>query len=178
VPVVDPGALFGRPATAIPTASAGESAPATSAAERAVLTVQAEDLRIALPLGLVVRVLEPGVRLAKRPAPGAVPAFDLAVALGRRARPQSGALILVRAAAGSPCLLSADRVVALAPPPEPWQPADPLPPAAALAFDAVRRDASRWTYRLRHDLPVSQPAALKRALAAARLGWADPDTPV
>ncbi|PWC52742.1 chemotaxis protein CheW [Azospirillum sp. TSO22-1] len=171
VPVLDDGTPPAAP-------GARSSTEPTRAAADAVLTVQAGDLRLALPLALVGRILDSAVVPAPRPAARLVPVLDVAVALGRRAEARAGALVLVRTAGGTPLLLSVDRVLAL-PPPVSWQPVAPLPPAAALAFDAAGRDEAGWLFRLRHDppSPAAVPRHLRRALAAARLGWADPDTP-
>ncbi|WP_431855592.1 chemotaxis protein CheW [Azospirillum sp.] len=175
VPVLDP-ILDDRAPPPAPDAEPARDAP--SAAD-AVLTVQAGDLRLALPLALVDRILDSAVTPARRPAPGLVPVFDMAVALGRRSEARIGALVSVRAADGAPLLLSVDRVLALSPPVS-WQPVAPLPPAAALAFEAAGRDETGWLFRLRRDLPspAAVPRHLRRPLAAARLGWADPAPPV
>jgi len=167
VPVLDDGAPPAAPDARPPARHAAASADA-------VLLVQAGDLRLALPLALVDRILDTAVTLAPRPAAGLVPVLDAAVALGRRAEARTGALVRVRPAGGAPLLLSVDRVLALAPPVS-WQPVAPLPPAAALAVDAAGRDEAGWLLRLRGDLPPfsALPGPLRRALAAARLGWAD-----
>lgn len=186
VPVVDVAALFGWPAASPLRPPSGGRAATAGVGPDAVLTVQADDIGLALPLAVVGHVLDPGVPLAARRTPGAVPAFDLAVALGRRSRPRRGTLVRITPEGGAPLLLSVDRVLAMSEPPAPWQPVDPLPPVAALAFDAVCRtegahgSGGHWLYRLRRRLPSLLPAlpsAVRRSLAAARLGWVAPETP-
>lgn len=186
VPVVAPAALFGWdgppaapsrfPSPPPPRPSSGRwTADPAAAGRLPVLTVRVADVDLALPLGLAEGVLEPGARLMPRPAPGAVPVFDAAVALGRRRTARAGVFVRLRPDGGPALLLSVDRVLALAEPPSPWHAVDPLPPPADLAFDAVCRadGGTHWIYRVRRGIPAAVPPALRRSLAAARLGWAD-----
>ena len=176
--VLDAGALFGWPSPVAPPSPSRR--PASAAIGRAgLVTAQAGDIRVALPLALIDHVLDPGLRLSPRRAPGAIPAFDAAVALGRRSQPRAGTFVRVRLDGGGAVLLSFDRVLALTQPPSPWQSMEPLPPAAGALFDAVCRDQTdaHWLFRLRHTAPaLPLPKALLRCLAAARLGWATDPT--
>ena len=195
VPVVDAAALFGWPAAAPLPVAAASIAVADDAGAEPVLTVQAADTGLALPLSLIDRVLDPEVVPTAAPMPGAVPVFDAAVALGRRTRPRYGTLIVLRPEGAPPFVLSVDRTAAIAEPQSPWLSAEPLPGVAALVFDAVGRDdgadeqrkgrlegqpegeGGRWVYRLRCRLPPPSalPMPVRRCLAAARLGWVAAD---
>lgn len=167
VPVMDDGDA--------PEAGPPPSGGGRSDGTGAVVTVLCGDLRLALPLPAVERVVGPGGPLAARPASGRLPVFDAAVALGRRARPRPGTLVHLRAD-GVPLLLSVDRVLGLGPLPAPWQTVEPLPPATALAIDAATPDGDGWLLRpvLLPAVTTALPRPLRRALAAARLGWAVP----
>ncbi|WP_448191835.1 chemotaxis protein CheW [Azospirillum sp. sgz301742] len=175
--VLDAGGLFGWPVPAAPPSPARcRAAPVFG--HETVVTALAGDLRVALPLDCVERVLDPGLRPSAHRTPGAIPVFDAAVALGCRARPMAGTFVRVRLGGGA-ALLSFDRVLALTAPPSPWQMVEPLPPMGAALFDAVCRDQTdaHWLFRLRHGAPVLPlPKDLLRHLAAARQGWATLDT--
>lgn len=180
VPVVDAAPLFGWPAADAAAVSCMPSAVADHVRAEPVLTVQAADVRLALPLALIDRVLEPDSALTAERTPGALPVFDAAVALGRRSRPSRGTLITLRLEGAPPFVLSVDRTSVIAEPESPWLTAYPLPPPAALSFDAVclaagmeGEEGGRWVYRLRSRLPSPSilPLPVRRCLAAARLGW-------
>lgn len=179
VPVVDAAVLFGWPAAAASAVSCAPSAVADDVQAEPVLTVQAADVGLALPLALIDRVLEPDSAPTADRTPGALPVFDAAVALGRRSRPRCRTLIRLRPEGSRPFVLSVDRTSVIAEPEFPWLEAYPLPPAAMLAFDAVglaagmEGERGRWLYRLRSRLPSPAvlPLPVRRCLAAARLGW-------
>lgn len=141
-----------------------------------VLTVLSGDLRLALPLAAIERIVGSGGAMTPRPTPGRLPVFDSAVILGRRSRPRVGTLIHLRAA-DTPLLLSVDRVLGLGPLPAPWQTIAPLPPDVASAIDAAAPDGDGWLLRPVLPAPTAPPLPRhrRRALAMARLGWAAPD---
>lgn len=179
IQVLDAGGLFGWPSPPVSPGSSHRRTAAPVPGGAAFVTAQAGDLRVALPLDIMERVLEPGLQPSARRTPGAIPAFDAAVALGRRSRPRTGTFVRVRLDGSRVVLLSFDRVLALAEPASPWQAVEPLPPAAGAMVDAVCRDqtGTHWLFRLRHAFPaLPPPRALLRCLAAARLGWATPNT--
>jgi chemotaxis signal transduction protein len=179
VPVVDAATLFGWPPAAASAMSCAPSAVADGGQAEPVLTVQAADVGLALPLALIDRVLEPDSAPTAERTPGALPVFDAAVALGRRCEPRHGTLIRLRPEGAPPFILSVDRTSVIAEPESPWLVAHPLPPLAALSFDAVglaagmEGEGGRWLYRLRSRLPSPSVLSIpvRRCLAAARLGW-------
>ncbi|PWC90107.1 hypothetical protein TSH100_03750 [Azospirillum sp. TSH100] len=184
VPMIDAAALFGWPAGDAAAISCAPSAVTDDGQVEPVLTVQAADVGLALPLALIDRVLEPDSAPVSERTPGALPVFDAAVALGRRSAVQCGRLIRVRPEGAPPFVLSVDRTSVIAEPEAPWLEAHPLPPLATLIFDAVglaaglQEESSRWLYRLRSHLPPPSalPMPVRRCLAASRLGWVVPDT--
>lgn len=174
--VLDAAGLFGWPSPVAPP-SPSRRPTASVIGREALVTAQAGDIRVALPLDRVDRVLNAELRQSAHRTPGAIPVFDAAVALGRRSQPRAGTVVRIRLDGGGAALLSFDRVLALSEPPSPWQAVEPLPPAAGALFDAVCRDQTdtHWLFRLRppaHPLPKS----LLRCLATARLGWVPSDT--
>lgn len=184
VPIMEAAPLFGWPAAAVyPVPSCSPDREADLRAEP-VLTARACDVELALPLALVDRVMEPGTAPAAERTPGAVPVFDAAVALGRRTRPRCGTLVRLTPEGAPPFVISVDRTAVIAEPQSPWIPVEPLPPVAALAFDAVglagatEGEEGRWMFRLRCRLPSPSalPMPVRRCLAAARLGWVAPET--
>jgi chemotaxis signal transduction protein len=176
--VLDAAGLFGWPSPVAPP-SPSRRPTASSIRREALITAQAGDIRVALPLDRIDRVLDPELRPSAHRTPGAIPVFDAAVAFGRRAQPRAGTVVRVRLDGGGAALLSFDRVLALSEPPSPWQAVEPLPPAAGALFDAVCRDQTdtHWLFRLRHAVPAHPlPKSLLRCLAATRLGWVPSET--
>ena len=134
------------------------------------LRVRCAGIDVVVPLAMIVRI---GSRDDLRPAAArAVPVFDGARLLGAGAG--TGSAVVVTAGGGRFRAILVDRAeldgAAGAPP---WVPTPWLPDGAAALFDAVRPDpvTGAWVLRLRAD-PAPPPWTVRRALVAARRGWA------